>query len=218
VVQGADRPVPVGRIVTAGDATFKPFVMQTMAKAKALGYRVNVYDLGGLGFGEPLSTDPSDLKKDSFVPCTFKPLAIRRALLEWKEFRTYWPETHLVWLDADAFLQTRIEEVFTDDYDVGVTERPAREIEMYRENPKVGRINSGVIFFRCSEELFPFLDEWESRAMKYNLEQQALNELVSENSLRFKMFPCQTYNNYLFDGRGEPKVVQYKGNRRARLR
>jgi len=190
--------------------------MQTMAMAKALGYRVNVYDLGGLGFGEPLWTEAGDLKKDSFVPCCFKPRAIKAALMEWK-MRGGRGETHLVWLDADAFLQDRIDEVFTDDYDVGVTERPAREIEMYRENPKVGRINSGVIFFRCSKELFPFLDEWECRALKYNLEQQALNELASENSLRFKMFPCRTYNNYLFDGRGTPKVVHYKGNRRSRL-
>jgi len=214
MVQRSTRPVSLGRIVTAGDKGFGQYVRQAKYKAELVGYPVTVFDLGGLGYGQPLEADPGDLKKDSFIPCCFKPRAIRQAL-------SGSTETHLVWLDADAFMQGPIDEVFTDDYDIGVTRRDEAEIKLYRNNPKVGTINSGVIFFRRTAKLPDFLDEWEVRARHFNLEQRGLNEMVAESwgDLRYKYFPSRLYNNYYFDGRDveRPKILHYKGSRRHRL-
>jgi hypothetical protein len=187
-----------------------------MAAAKAVlaGYPVTVFDLGGLGFGEPLPTERGDLKKQSFIPCVFKPRAIRRALEITKE-------PYLIWLDADAFLQDKIDEIFTDDYDVGVTERDPREVKKYANNPKVGSINSGVIFFRRSRRLLDFVNRWQLRAIAHNLEQQGLNELVNTGlpGIRIKKFPCRIYNNYYFDSQNKHpvKVIHYKGGRQRRI-
>jgi len=55
----------MARIVTAGDAKFKEMIPYSVAKAEALGYEVDVYDLGGLGFGRPLSADALDVSVHS---------------------------------------------------------------------------------------------------------------------------------------------------------
>jgi len=174
----------VGRVVTAADAKFGSFATCLKQKALTLGYPVTVFDLGGLGYGVPLETARRDLVKQSFIPCVFKPRAIRRAL-------EITQEKYLIWIDSDCTLEEKIDEIFTDDYDVGVTRRDEAEVYKYRNNPKVGEINSGVIFFRRSEKLADFLDRWELRAIAHNLEQQGLNELVANGlpGIRFKKFP-----------------------------
>ena len=205
----------MGRVITAADAKFAPYATCLKYKALALGYPVTVFDLGG-GHGQPLETERRDLAKQSFIPCVFKPRAIRAAL----EITS---ERYLMWIDADCHLEAKIDEIFTDDYDVGVTERDPWEVNKYRNNPKVGAINTGVIFFRRSDRLADFLDRWELRAMVHNLEQQGLNELVANGlpGLRFKKFPCRIYNNYYFDSgntKEQPKkIIHYKGGRQVRL-
>lgn len=200
----------MGRVVTAANGAFRAIVSQCMEHAMKRGYAVTVFDLGGLGFGHPLVTDPQDIEKKAFVPCIFKIRALREAL-------KMTPTSHLVWLDADAFLLDRIDEVFTDDYEMGVTERDPWEIARYQHDPRVGSINSGVLFLRRWPGAETFLDEWEQLATACNLEQQALNQLVRQKQVRVKRFPCRIYNNYYFDGRGTPKVIHYKGGYRRRL-
>jgi len=168
VVSNEPRGLSLGRVVTAADAKFAPFATYLKQKAQLLGYPVTVFDLGGLGYGVPLETDHRDLVKKSFVPCVFKPRAIRRALEITKE-------EYLIWIDSDCTIEEKIDEIFTSDYDVGVTRRDEAEVYRYRNNPRVGEINSGVIFFRRSERLADFLDRWELRAIAHNLEQQGQN-------------------------------------------
>ena len=207
--------ISLGRVVTAADAKFAPFATYLKQKAQLLGYPVTVFDLGGLGYGPPLETASSDLVKKSFVPCVFKPRAIRRAL-------ELTQEEYLLWIDSDCTIEEKIDEIFTSDYDVGVTRRDEAEVYRYRNNPKVGEINSGVIFFRRSVRLDSFLEQWEGRARFHNLEQQALNELVANGlpGVRFKKFPCRVYNNFYFDSQNTErvKVIHYKGGRQVRLR
>ena len=206
----------MARIVTAGNEKFKEMIPYSVAKAEALGYEVDVYDLGGLGFGRTLSIPTSDVAVHSngFVPCLFKIAAISISLLA---------KEPLVWIDGDCVVVDKIDELFSLVGDIAVTRRPEREVAAVGANPLAGFINTGVIAFNPTIATADFMGLWTEEAIRLNHEQGAMNSLLKGGGplAIIEDLPCEVYNNYYFDGafgqsQENAKIIHYKSQFRGR--
>lgn len=201
----------MGRItfILAGDEKFKDLVDVCAGHLDKLNYPYRIYDLGGLGKGKEFFTDTLDFQnKKGFVPCSFKPRIIQDALIDY-EFVAY--------IDTDTTVLHNIDEV-QGDYDIGVTQRTKTEQERYQNNPRVGSVNSGVIFFRRTLKTLSFVDQWIRLTDQLGIEQEALNTLLKDTSLNVRHFPTTIYNNYYFDGTTRhAKIIHYKSSHKKRM-
>lgn len=127
---------------------------------------------------------------------------------------------NLIYLDGDAFLINKIDELFKQDFDIGITIRLDKSV--YDISKKLGVltfINAGVIFFNSdTENIQLFLNEWIEEIKNTTglwLDQTALNNMISRTNekifskyysegilkisnrdLKIKTLPCSIYNHY----------------------
>jgi hypothetical protein len=116
-------------------------------------------------------------------------------------------------MDGDAQLCENINEIDTEDYDVGVTLRDRIEFqgEWYEKHYEIVKyLNAGVIFFRPSIATETFVERWRNMTNDLGNDQMALNKLACMddypskfsvnkiNEVRIKYFPCKKYNYYYF--------------------
>lgn len=199
------------KIVIAGDANFSAYVNKGKRTSESLGYQVLTYDLGGLGYGKIFTGRVSD-EVGAKIPC--KPHIIYDAL-EYIDDNEY-----LVWLDADALIIERIDEIQLD-YDIGVTVRQPKAIE------NTMPINAGIVFVRKTSAAKKFLRDWIELSDKDISDQPPLNKLanvvcddigktVDRGGIKIKVFPCQIYNNFYFAKKDRPgiKIKHYKSKLR----
>jgi hypothetical protein len=82
-----------------------------------------------------------------------------------------------LFLDADAFIVNRVDELFAPGSDVVVTLRPQHEIEAARRRGSVGDLNSGVICFNGDRPtMVAFITEWIKEMHILNLRRHLLSE------------------------------------------
>jgi len=211
--------------------SYKSVIQQTVNRAEQFGYHTAVYDLGSLGIGEPFYIDNPTFQKEGYYAeiqkgyksrSIFKPDIILHSLEKLKDFTVY--------LDGDALLYDSIDEVATNDFDVGVTLRRASEMrgQWYQEHYEIVRfVNAGVLFFNPSAATFTFLRRWKAATEKEGNDQKALNSIVCPDrypepytianiqGIKIKYFPGIRYNFYYFD-QGFPltknvKILHFKG-------
>ncbi len=138
---------------------------------------------------------------------------------------------NLIFLDGDATLINKIDEILEDNFDLGVTLRRKDEIEKAKKMGIIGAVNSGVIFFKLdSKRLQLFIEAWinEIKTTKTVwLEQAALNNLIQRDNqgifnrfyndgviklsnieIKVKTFPCELYNFYQIEEGYSDKVVK----------
>lgn len=200
--------------VTAANFVFKKYINNLLAclQSGKINYQLLLYDLGGLEQGIPFECRVSQ-KSLQTIPA--KPAIIKDAI----ERIPY--NAHLVWLDADVLIKEKIDEIVTDDYDIGVTLR-----KKTKRSKMLGSINAGVLFFNKTPNTLAFLEEWGELSLKRGGDQVVLNELcdfpiekvfhiIYCNSLRIKSFPCEVYNNFYFETKQQKaKIFHYKGKAR----
>lgn len=198
-------------VVIAGDKNFAPFVKKGKETTEKFGYPVLIYDLGGLGYGKSFQGRVSD-EVNAKIPC--KPHIILDALESIEE------NQYLVWLDADALLVDKIDEIQLD-YDIGVTVRQPKA----KEN--MLPINAGIVFVKKTEKAKEFIKKWIALSDLDVSDQPPLNKLsnvvcadinstVLRDNVKIKVFPCVTYNNFYFAKKDKPgiKIKHYKSKLR----
>ncbi|MCU7919638.1 MAG: hypothetical protein KZQ88_13615 [Candidatus Thiodiazotropha sp. (ex Dulcina madagascariensis)] len=210
--------------------SFRRVIENTINQATKFGYKPVVYDLGTLGIGRPFSVTDENFSTKGYYSnepikgykskSLFKPEMVKDSMLQDRELTVY--------LDGDATLNDSIDEIESDDYDLGVTLRKKSEMEgeWYEEHKDIVRyVNAGVIFFNPTDATFDFLDKWIEVTDKLGNDQMALNSLVCPNELpeeysvidrggvRIKFFPGEIYNYYYFDEgfNGNIKIFHFKG-------
>lgn len=211
--------------------SFKKVIQHTARQAQEFGYDIAIYDLGSLGIGEPFYVDDPTFQAEGYYKqigpryrsrSLFKPDILLHSLRKRRD--------NMVYLDADALLYDRLDEVFDDEFDVGVTVRARFEMQgaWYREHFEIAKfLNAGVIFFRPTAAAETFLGRWKKATEELGNDQKALNSLACRDSLpplysvdeidgvRIKYFPTTRYNYYYFE-RGFPlfsrvSVLHFKG-------
>ncbi|MFZ5759494.1 MAG: putative nucleotide-diphospho-sugar transferase [Thermodesulfobacteriota bacterium] len=214
--------------------SFKGVITATTEKAKEFGYRAVVHNLGSLGMGEPFEVSnesfsekgyyEKEVKKGYKSKSLFKPKMIRLCMEKYNDFVAY--------LDGDAQLCGRIDEVMTGDYDIGVTLRDREELESdwHREHMEIVKyVNAGVVFCCPTEAARKFLVSWEKTTEDVGNDQMALNKLACPdfyptvysilelNGVRIKYFPCNVYNYYYFNEYWSPdsKILHFKADVRG---
>jgi len=188
-------------ILIASDINLIQFVNPCVQSIRNCGYEPIIYDLGGLNFGIPFEADTSDKSLRKFPK---KPQVIKHALE--KLSKNSW----LAWLDIDCIMKLPIDEVISQDFDVGLT---------FRKN----HINSGVNFWKHSTQTLDFLDMWAAQSLNMGGDQNGLNSIckitdkflidktVDINNTKVKIFDARIYNNFFFKKNQDcAKILHYK--------
>ncbi|MCI0558388.1 MAG: hypothetical protein MN733_07820 [Nitrososphaera sp.] len=218
------------RIVTAGSNhyAYHKTINVTVANAKKFGYDVQVYDLGGLGFGEKVNDRrcESPIRQPKF---SLKPELVYRNIVEGTT----------AWVDGDAVLIKPIDDIDRDDsFDIGLTVRPKARVK------KTHYINAGVFFVKGNSDADTFMEYWidnilpapEDLTVKHQgfcdqetLEDKILMPVIQKplwdhigkvfmvHGARVKLFPCATYNNFwVWDEKRSPDpdtaILHFKGH------
>jgi hypothetical protein len=146
-----------------------------------------------------------------------------------------------VFLDADAILVNKINELFDQDFDIAVTLRRKHEINFSHNKCQV--VNSGVVIFgQNHKKRNKFLEEWEKEALnthEYLKEQTGLTRLIQkylakdsfdyfknvifdfyDTKLKLLILPCDEYNyNWIEEVIKDKskinsiKILHFKGSR-----
>jgi len=210
------------KILTCGNKKFKKMVKMSIERIEHFGYEPIIYDLGDLNIGKDYRVDPTDFERtnEGKTPLanTFKPGMIKDCIENVKD------NDLVVYLDADALLLDKIDELDTDDYDIAVTVRSESEVKRFMNHEFMGLINSGVVVFRKTEATMKFIDVWVEETKNCLTDQVSLNSLVREyvdlnklnqvvekNGVRIKLLTTMKYNNYYSDF-SMAKIRHYKGN------
>ena len=146
-------------------------------------------------------------------------------------------DENLIFIDGDAILINRIDEIFGFNFNIGVTMNDLNDIKRSKSLKIYSPINSGVIFFRAKSDLIQlFIREWIKQikiTKRIWIEQSALALLISRNNpsffeksynegkiflsnktLKTKTFPSQIYNFYKLESGFDvlkTKILHFKG-------
>ena len=173
-------------IVTAADSKYKSIVEDSIQKSSALGFQIQVYDLGGLGSGIKFEEENESFKKNGYYELLddswpsrslFKPKVIKLAMNQFSD--------KILWLDADAHL-VKVPDFGDDNFDIGIAlrEKPI-ELKFSRPHYRYGLYNAGVILFNNTELARDFVDRWASLTDSKRNDQLALNILLSGHFQHF---------------------------------
>lgn len=196
-------------VITAADKNFEEMVKVCADSSINLGYKTQVYDLGGLGYGKPFQAKIST-QVGAKIPS--KPSIIKDAISQVNI------GDYVVWLDADTIMWDHL--AIEGFYDIGVTVRKPKTAE--NDLP----INAGVVFVKKTNQALKFLNEWIKLCETGKSDQVELNKLsnvkssdidstVIRNETRIKVFPCDLYNNFYFKkSQLHAKIIHYKSKHR----
>jgi hypothetical protein len=182
-------------IVTAANSNlnYPKLVDKCVKAAEALGYPVLLYDLGGLGKGDPIYSLGDT---NQILTCWQKPRVMLDALGKIPV------DSLLVWLDADAWVIRSLDEMDDGSYDVGLLIRDGFRLRYEVEGPEQEfrapnpgsefsqKINSGTVFLYNNARARRFLRDWIAKLPEKPLrgrkslwkygDQRFLNDLLIE--------------------------------------
>lgn len=206
-------------VVTAGTTEYRSIIDAQARKCAEFGYQHVVYDLGGLGIGEPYVVEIEDLKPtvngDSLPPATFKAELVSRSLV------MAVPGEVVMWLDADCI---PVREFLPDgDWEAVVTLRAVPEVGL-SNNAALDYLNSGAVWFRNSPVGRSLCLDWAELSYAMNTDQGALNEVVAPgyqavawNSLRgtvhdgVLVLDAMEWNCWHFPPPANARILHFKG-------
>ena len=201
------------KIVTAANDKFKIYIDVLQRQCDKLKYDLEIYDLGGLGTGIPADVKHNHFQKHGWyhqmhgpwrTKALHKPSIISHAL----------KDEPIAYLDADAFPVARFDEVWDQDFNIGVTERCRDE----KDAKVLGPINAGVMFFKPSAKAAVL--EWDKLTRIAGNDQRGMCKLLQNPGSGFKFFrfPVRIYNYYRFPETPGPetKIYHFKDDDKVR--
>jgi hypothetical protein len=219
-------------IVTGCTIGHQPCVKNLLRSAKHFNYNFLVYDYCDTGFGIPFKVDFGSYHKygrASYKPkFHHKPWLVNNAIYRTHDF--------LVYMDADTEFKAPINDVMTDDYDVGLTADPYDIVVNDRRHVYkdiAGWLNAGVIFFNNTEKAKRFIGHWKAmtRTCDSKSDQHALHTIAFRafdkhkewypgtireyKGVRLKLFDGRLYNyipQYRLPSDSEPRILHYVGS------
>lgn len=222
------------KIILAANKDYRKYYDHVTHQLERLGYETLTYDLEGLGEGIEFNEELPEMKPRGYnAKIPFKPKIIADALERTDE--------KLVWLDADVEVLERFDEVWEEEFDIGVTIRMVfgDELAQFIRVPHPGAtgfMNSGVVFIRNTKRSKSFMRRWEASVenTKFGSDQEAITSMIrgvagdkwerertyGVGGAQVYTFPVEIYN-YNFQGmpyskRGA-KITHYPGVRRQIL-
>lgn len=195
-------------IIIAADKKLKDYFNNSLQSIRKFYKDILIYDLGELSIGKKIKAETASTANQKFPK---KPMIILDALEKTKE------GDFLVWLDCDTILVDKLDEVFSEDFDLGVTIRNNKS-----KKPQESWVNSGVIFLKNNQKTQEILKTWALVSNELNGDQYALNKIINlqkpkpfekvlVDDVLIKLFPCKIYNNFYFkDDQSGAKILHYK--------
>ncbi len=219
-------------------------------QSAGLGYRSLVYDLGGLD-GHPGGRIPFDYRRiaEPILVRSFRDRGFYQEIQPgWRTRALHKPfivadclergEDLVTYLDGDAILLSRIDEVRSGDYDLGLVTRPDGETTGHPE--MTGLVNAGVMFFANTAATRGFVESWIHSTRLLRNDQLALNALLFQETDCWQPLPEEggwrfagdeapetlsidgltvrlfdpSYNSYLFPLPATAKIAHFKGKER----
>lgn len=215
-------------ILTAANYKFTKIINLFVKHTNRLNYETLIYDLGKLGYGKNYNIQNEFFQEKGYycqIKNTWKTKAIHKPKIILDALKTY--KQKIAYLDADAILYKRIDEIEEQEFDVGFTIRRESElIDEPLEHHKfvMGNINAGVIFFNYNTTSLDFLFEWIKLCETEKNDQLALNLLLNINlprngitnykNINILTVPTDIYNFYYFEENytNNTKIIHYKNN------
>lgn len=208
-------------VVTGATTEYRALVLAQAKVCYALKIPHVTYDLGGLGFGFPRTTDPAEFPLiNGMLMAWFKPelmidmLQLNRA-----------HSNVVCWLDADC-IPTNLFEQPAGDWDAAVTLRRDEELGIGMES--TNWLNAGVVFIRANEAGRAFAMAWRAACGGKVGEQEALCRIVASGwtcahwavargrtvsvpcGARVLVLSCPEWNCWEFPPPAGVRVMHYK--------
>lgn len=215
-------------IVTMGDEKFYPYIERSVAQAGKL-YPDEDMVIYNWGFTPQqvsrLRRFPNVLRvyKWHMVQTPFRKAKVNSH--EWflaqkpycyRHFLTYHATTFL-FIDGDAWLLDRVDELRDPEVDICVTVRPEKDQTFGFDECRV--INSGVFWLNNPALIEAWITEMHNTRERL-IEQTALTRLLYNDSTQFsfRAFPCEVYNHYWPDDPPPGTKVRHLKGRKAKRR
>lgn len=229
-----EGPGPRFIVATGASSGYRSWLSSFVRSVAQLDYPLEIYDLGGLGFGVPLRQPELDARDFyEVVGNQWKSKALHKPALVEDCLRRH--ATFTIYLDADTLLLHPIDEV-VGDYDVGVTIRSRKELLQLEKSSfeYSGYVNAGVVFFGATRGARAFVKRWKALTRMHGNDQKALNLLVNpsaeplapgrsfegEGGVRIRTFPGLLYNKSCTlpqELDAATKIAHFKSNVRSRI-
>jgi hypothetical protein len=201
------------RLITGANSNYAEWLDVLLGSIKLHNYEFQIYDLGGLGMGLPLTIKndiPSLDSKGVYVrvddkwnsKALHKPDLLIHDIEEQLKLKS---NSLVVYLDADTVILDSLDGL-EGDYDFGVTVRDESELLANAASGVdefTGHVNAGVLFLRSNEKALKFLHKWRDLTLKKSNDQRALNELINPNRTRLvpgEIICCEDLKIKTFDG------------------
>jgi len=216
-------------VVTGATAEYRDLVLAQAKVCYALKIPHVTYDLAGLGFGIPRTTDPGEFPLiDGMLMAWFKPELVTGMLQLNRAHADI-----VCWLDADCIPTNLFERPPGDDWDAAVTLR--RDDEMGVGMESTNWLNAGVVFVRANEPGRVFAAAWRAACGGNVGEQEALCRTVGSGWKRpewaaargltvatrcgamVKVLSCPEWNCWEFPPPAGVRVMHYKRGLRSQF-
>ncbi len=209
-------------IVQAADGKYKHYVRYNMAKAADFGYRIEVFNLGKLGFGRKPATKFRTINEKMMASVILS----RQVMEETGE--------SVLYMDGDAILHEKIGALLSDSssFDIGVTP----ESIWHSKRLQTRQINSAVYILNPTTATFSFLDRWADSPKDDQTRIRELlgrgfddmcwrrNQTFPRGGVNVKFFPLAYNTTYAWSTNEnlpeDTKIVHFKktNNRRGRFK
>ena len=180
------------KFVTAANRRMAKELNRLEQSAETHSLDLTVYDLGGIGHGTPFLIKDNTFQTLGYYRTTYTEhpsRSIHKASVVMDFINRQPAGTVIAYLDADTEIIQTIDEIQDQPFDIGLTVHPNDQ------QPIIGWLNAGVIFFQAGEKARLFIESWLLNIQSIGNDQEALKQTAkSSTGINITEFPSPIYN------------------------